>query len=247
LRIINGHDYYDSGLAYGHDPKVIFVRGETIVDPGSDGNEHNPQRKKEGLVLKYADIDVYLKSEEKQPRWRRSKYLKGKGGTWHFSTKQVIFCGKRYTGVQAHLDTDWRRPPRPDEYFWDKKSFDLFLDVLGAACTVDNRQTYWENEENVLFKVENVSPEEYQWLIDNQVSIAIQTWTNPNHQWKLNCTGLKEIQFYRVFDAVAAFQELDMWMSGALGMPGNPMVEISDADRLAKHGMDKWSFRKKVR
>ena len=48
-------------------------------------------------------------------------------------------------------------------------------------------------------------------------------------------------------DAVTAFQELDMWMSGALGMPGAPMVEIDDKYRMAKHGMDKWSFRKKVR
>lgn len=55
---------------------------------------------------------------------------------------------------------------------------------------------------------------------------------------------LKEYQFYKVFDAVQAFQEIQMFISGVLGNREKEIVEVADKYKIAQHGFDKWSFRK---
>jgi hypothetical protein len=45
-------------------------------------------------------------------------------------------------------------------------------------------------------------------------------------------------------DPFTLFQELSMFV-GNLPQPGPPMVQITDPDiKIAKHGFDKWSFRR---
>lgn len=34
MRIIGGHDYYDSALSYGHDAHTVFVRGAAELTAG---------------------------------------------------------------------------------------------------------------------------------------------------------------------------------------------------------------------
>jgi hypothetical protein len=42
-----------------------------------------------------------------------------------------------------------------------------------------------------------------------------------------------------------AFQEIQMFISGVLGIDENPTVEVSDKDKIISRGFDyKWSFRK---
>jgi len=56
---------------------------------------------------------------------------------------------------------------------------------------------------------------------------------------------LKEYQFYKVFDSFTALQEIQMYISGVLGIGENPTVEVSDKDKIISRGFDyKWSFRK---
>lgn len=55
---------------------------------------------------------------------------------------------------------------------------------------------------------------------------------------------LKDIAFWRAVNAFSAFQEISMFLGGVLGSEGRPMVEISDAVRAEKHGLDRTSFRK---
>ncbi|MBI2433967.1 MAG: hypothetical protein HYV26_13955 [Candidatus Hydrogenedentes bacterium] len=46
-------------------------------------------------------------------------------------------------------------------------------------------------------------------------------------------------------DAVTAFQEIHMYISGVLGVSANPTVTLSDTMIQAKHGFDsEFSFRK---
>jgi len=73
-------------------------------------------------------------------------------------------------------------------------------------------------------------------------------WFEPSHPRLILNPCLKEIQFFKVFDPYAAYQELAMFVSGVMGGQAPPMVPVSDEIRLEKHGFDKkWSFRKKVR
>jgi hypothetical protein len=56
---------------------------------------------------------------------------------------------------------------------------------------------------------------------------------------------LKDYRFYKVFDAVQAFQEVQMFMGGVLGRGEKEIVEVQDKYKITQHGFDyKWSFRK---
>ena len=55
---------------------------------------------------------------------------------------------------------------------------------------------------------------------------------------------LKEYQFYKVFDAVQAFQEISMFLGGVLGNREKEIVNVEDKYKITQHGFDKWSFRK---
>jgi hypothetical protein len=55
---------------------------------------------------------------------------------------------------------------------------------------------------------------------------------------------LKDLEFYQIKDTYAAYQDIFQYVAGTLNRPENKMVEISDEDKVSKHGFDKWSFRK---
>jgi hypothetical protein len=56
---------------------------------------------------------------------------------------------------------------------------------------------------------------------------------------------LKDFKFEKVIDPYQAFQELEMYISGVLGVGEHPTVKISDKNKIIEHGFDyKWSFRK---
>lgn len=238
MKIIGGHDYYDSAQAYGHDPKIVFVRDSKVVDNNT-------------FTTPYSDF--YLIPQDKLKKQWHWKYkltsIADRHGRWEFQPVRVIFCGVIYTGIQCvYTKTSIMMSQSQDvQVFWTREDFDHFIDRYFKLSVV--YKDGYRGEENFCLRPMKITGEEYKYLIDNRISIAIRdfNWSKTKPDWKLNCDGLKELQFYRVFDAVTAFQELDMWMSGALGLPGAPMVEVSDKYRMEKHGMDKWSFRKKVR
>jgi hypothetical protein len=61
---------------------------------------------------------------------------------------------------------------------------------------------------------------------------------------QINNPILKEYEFYRIFDAFQAFQEIQMFIGGVLGSSEKNIIEIDDKYKIAKFGFDKWSFRK---
>jgi hypothetical protein len=55
---------------------------------------------------------------------------------------------------------------------------------------------------------------------------------------------LQDYRFQRVVGGVEAFQSIEMFISGVLGVSQNPMIELTDQDRIQAHGFDHKSFRK---
>jgi hypothetical protein len=56
---------------------------------------------------------------------------------------------------------------------------------------------------------------------------------------------LTDYQFYRMFDAYTAYQEIEMFMNNEIVRPDDPFIEpISDEAKAQAHGFDKFSFRK---
>jgi hypothetical protein len=68
--------------------------------------------------------------------------------------------------------------------------------------------------------------------------------SNCNHPKFFINPLLKEYQFYKVFNAVQAFQEIQMFLGGVLGRGEKEIVEVADKYKIGQHGFDKWSFRK---
>ena len=76
-----------------------------------------------------------------------------------------------------------------------------------------------------------------------QTPIFIYTHENREPVIKTN-HFLKPFDFVKIKDPYTAHQELAMYVGGVLRQPERPMVQITDADKIHKHGFDKWSFRK---
>jgi len=54
---------------------------------------------------------------------------------------------------------------------------------------------------------------------------------------------LKDLHFYKYFDAPTAFQEIYMYLSGVLGSVEKDVTNISDKVKLQQHGFDDKSFK----
>ena len=56
---------------------------------------------------------------------------------------------------------------------------------------------------------------------------------------------LRDYQFARVIDPYTAFQEIQMYVSGVLGVnKDGTEFPSTEKEKVAQHGMDKWSFRR---
>ncbi len=66
----------------------------------------------------------------------------------------------------------------------------------------------------------------------------------PRTQRILLNPSLKYFEFYKVKDTHTAYQDIFQYVAGVLNRPENKMLEISNEDKIATHGFDKWSFRK---
>ena len=231
MRIISDFkDYYDSAAAYGIDKTVVY------------------QRKRTELLVPALDTTF-----EEMPR--SSDF----GGYWaEMQLRIVVVAGKGYPVVTlkegeyvAKVKTHWYNLDALDRHIANHPKSEFFYSRFGG----------WEGEERGWSKHFRMSHKGLMGAfakvrsmdlthlcIEHGTPVALIRWdkrkTEPN--LILN-PKLSDWRFQNVMDAYTTFQEIDMFVSGVLGQTANPMVAISDNDRIAKHGFDKWSFRKKVR
>ena len=187
----------------------------------------------------------------------------------YFDQLGVIFCGKRYTGwrIRSGNITQWYTPDII-KIFWDVNSLIDYLETLGLN---ERNTTFgdWSSggfrppleplsnvlRNKLLHAIDQGSTKYLERMIQERISIAFydegdlnlrtpQTRKTPSVQgWKVNGVGLQQLEFFKVLDPYTAYQELSMWVGGVIPKNPNPMVEITnDAVKIAKHGMDKWSF-----
>jgi hypothetical protein len=88
-------------------------------------------------------------------------------------------------------------------------------------------------------------PGAYDWLVLNRIAVAVLDASRAGWGWLVNADVLKTVEFQKKVTAWEAMQELSMFVGGVLPKEGAPMVEITDQTvKIAKHGFDKYSFRK---
>lgn len=247
MRVIGGHDFYDSAQAFGQDREMVLVRKPWDKAVGVPQSES-------GL----APVDAaYLRLHpDGRSRYAESEKIDNRYGRFSFAPQVVWFAGRRYACVRV----EGYRPGETAEtakpwVAWSANELREFLATVGSGLVESSWGDKALYEENVdeWFSREG-SAAEIGWLIDNRVSIAISDcpkydwgysqWKN-GRVWKIDTDGLKEMGFARVVTPWDAFQKLSMWIGGTIAHPGRPTVEIeSDKVRRDKHGFDNMSFKK---
>lgn len=252
MRIIGGHDYYDSGLAWGQDETVIFVRNK---DKPLDGIfdkilDHDPVR---------CGIDLTLPNEEVRfsaHKFYRSPHIVRDNKFEHaVYLSFVVVCGTLYRGFAVVRKN---RRTYQTEYFWIWTS-DAFRKYakdhnLALHEGTDMVAKDWVKRESSVKQVDvklvsldtwvapaKLSGPPLDFLIENRITVAsknpLAQPSNSKQVWNINSDTLGAMGFAKAVDPYTVFQEISMWNGGVLSSSGPPMVEITDDKiKIAKHG-----------
>jgi hypothetical protein len=235
MRIISKwHDYYDNAMALGYDDSVIYDRTTIEFDLQKKPVPERISSIVKMLDKKSNDLDWYI-------RWYSMPHsLRGKNFNLIISTYRFIFCGKRYDAISFRKDIDGDPIKYKSETFYDIESVVDYLVKNGINI---NQKLRKYSKDPVIKQFssffDDVKQPDRNWLIENKVTVACI-----DDQRLIINPCLKDYDFYRMFDAYTAFQELDMWVSGTLSYPQNFMVDIGDKYKILEHGFDpKYGFR----
>lgn len=225
MRIISDfHDYYDSCMAHGSDERIVYHR--KTQDFTWEGMEtgHPLEEIKRSIKNRYSNRGMILWVGKKPNRFLVYLYK-----------EFVIFCGKIYPTLRCVRQSTVSTPSEV-KYFYEIDDCVKYLSEINKE-EIDKEEVK-QIRDYILSSSLKIDTE---WLIANKLSVALvtlrQIFINPR---------LKDCEFYKIFDSYTAFQELDMFVCGTLAYPHNFMVEVSDKDKVKKHGFDvKYGFRKR--
>lgn len=254
MRIVNGHDYYDSALSFGHDPNLVYVRGDATISAANAVKLGIEPSFIPLNIQKRSDGSRAQKSSASRPRplfWRRSRvgttvFADG-NMRWSFAYPTVIACGVRYQGIHA---VNFGISREPDEqksvYFWTAQQFKDWLDKQEFELITPSHK-----EIQAYFEPTPLPNDARDLLVDRRWTILVHdphvssTGWYTETEWMIDQPVLHKVQFYKAVPPNNMFQEIEMWIGGVLPAKGADTVEISDEVRLVKHGFDRVaSFRR---
>jgi len=226
------HDYYDSVMAYGVDPKCVYVRNE------------------EEYIVTYPNspVEYSLLANNKYISNRLKTFQAWENSSDSFDRLQIgeafllLFCGKLYPCIVFYPPLKSRRD------FWYPERFKKYCYTLDEALHVRDTYPTKKKKRYVFNSLSDERLMEFYNVLD-EIGIDIHYETGiPSFLIKCDKVVynpiLKPLRFGKVMDSFTTFQTLAMFISGVLGGTSPPMVEISDDIRLQKHGFDlKTSFR----
>lgn len=162
----------------------------------------------------------------------------------HYSYFLVGFCGKLYIGWKLYheVKTNIGTTELITEITYD----------FEYLKTIIKEREYWGNmvddvnyilNYDSLYLFRDLKAPIFVYDGDyNRTSLG-KYWRNDNEKFFIN-PNLSDYEFYKVFDAFKAFQEISMFMGGVLGRGEKEIVVVEDKYKIAQHGFDKFSFRK---
>jgi len=257
MRIISSfHDYYDNGLAYGSDPKLIYVRESKEIDV-------SPLTTLEKEKSIYKDIYVCIHS---MPEYQNNCGV-------------IAFCGKLYPFYEISYRYDSITGKCKYKYFYSFESManyiysNKFIEAITNDCTSNggataknidaakyyittikksidevinrkkymwsNRMLYHEHDAQFIGKVINDEP-----FIKIDSPIIVFTISSGKPRKMVINSRLNEYNFIQKFDPISCFQEIEMYIGNNLAKQVDPSVNFSDELKRDIAGFDEWSFRK---
>lgn len=249
-------DYYDIGLSQGYDDHVTFVRDSEYV-PGISSEIF-------GTPVDY----IFRSTKKKHGIYNRSYVVDFKNGIRYQSAIiSLYYCGQYYFGIylkayKVAWGVAYFPVPDLDRVFWNYD--ELKSTMADNDYRIDKSGYYFEGEKIPLKEAfsRKITRSETDYLAANHIVIALDSPGSTlieacdigslvpselprGSRFLVKNPPLKNIQFFKVKDSYQAYQDIEMYISGTLGVDQVPPVVLSDKERIEKHGMDKWSFRKK--
>jgi hypothetical protein len=236
VRIVGkNRDYYDSALAHGADMSLVYER----VTRKADGCDDD-------LGSDFGFKDAPIGQSFYDERLRRYQ------GNDRFMPCLLLFCGKAH----PFFEHDYYRTGGNSgtDHLWDAGS------VHASVGTVLTGRPLRRYREGTGFGIRHFDRKRVDaWfagrLPDARIAeihhrhrspvVLYRAIGNEREVETVVDPILTRIGFQRTVDAFSAFQEIAMYLGGVLRGNENAMATISDEDKLGKHGMDEWSFRRK--
>lgn len=157
---------------------------------------------------------------------------------YSYSLRYIGFCGKAYK-----FATIWNTKTGFCYYYHDLEEFKRVGRELGLLSNYDLISRWWKGSVTRFLEEDPKSMLEF--FHKYQTPVFLVEESNEKNKQKLILNpNLKKCNFQTVKDAYSTYQEIFQFVAGTLNKPENKMVKISDKDKVAKHGYNKWSFRK---
>lgn len=241
MRIISKFsDYYDSGLAYGQDPNLVYervTRTEPFTSTGRGSNSWESRQERE-IISGVSTYDV----DELPGGWQPDRN----------GTGFLYFCGVRFPYAWLTLVRQVRTPVgdtvRQDHtiYFWSQEAVNSWVDQHRTRTRRQGRRDRWRGFLD--------SERSWEPVVDHTANLR---FNSPIVQLNFGSYGdaftvnpeLKPLGFAQVIDAYHAFQEISMYMAGPLSGWEDPDLnpEPTGAEKMANKGMDPVKgFRRRV-
>lgn len=248
MRLIsNFHDYYDCGLSWGQEKSVFYNRQSEEIESPINFKSFADYWWDNGLLAEdyvigfcgkiYGLLVLYKKPEKHQEMLSGAAYQKA------FEARKV-FCYS-VEDVDEFVDSEF--DDKRKSYYYEKgkrqvSKYGVQFQFSSYRHQDSPRRVYVQE----FFEQINAKKEAYQnFFLEKQVPIFVNYPQKPKeryHRMILN-DNLGQFRFQKVFNPVAAFQELSMYLGG-IASPEKTIPHVSDADLITAKGFDKWSFRK---
>ena len=159
----------------------------------------------------------------------------------------IGFCGKLYIGWKLYnvdeLTNDYNNVITTITYDLELMK-DIFEPKSYGGVFVDNYNYIVNYDAMELFRKFKTPCFVFDYDFGRtHVDTSRFRWEGHHNKFIVNPL-LKDYEFPKIFDAFQAFQEIQMFLGGVLGSNEKNIIEISDKDKIASHGFNKWSFRK---
>lgn len=168
---------------------------------------------------------------------KRTSYISSDYYLFNYTTLSPYilgFCGKIYiVGVKITEEKD--------KYNTVKKTTTNYIYDFNEIIESYKGKYYYSTTVNYLTELKN----------SNKLQEIFHKYKTPSFVIKLGTSKLiinpilKNFDFHKHMDIFTIFQEIEMFISGVIGVNTKPIVEISDKHKIIGHGFDfKYSFRK---
>jgi len=231
------HDYYDSGMSYGLDKNLRYIRKREETENVSE--------------MPKQLYEMLKKLPDKYDYWQNSVL---------FSVRPflIVLCGQVYLGyhLSGLKDPNYKNPlpeqTLPDKYIYNLHSLKKILEKYSK----DEYQSFLKKSPTYRFlKSFNHDhlEEAFEEFGDKKIGVDIHIDEKApilfiGHKKReyiyIKNPVLRDIHFYKRLVAFTVFQNISMFIGGVVSGTFPPMVELSEKERIQKQGFDKWSFRK---